>query len=139
MDQSKKVLLIEDELFISDLYKHILADAGLMVEEAMDGEQGLEKAKNGGIGLILLDIMLPRLNGIEVLRKLKADSTTSSIPVVLLSNLGQSTVVKLAYDLGAQGYLLKIKTSPKNLVKCVRDFLSNPLLKIDFDTLDLDV
>lgn len=138
MDQSKKVLLIEDEFFISDLYKHILDDAGIRVETAEDGQDGLQKAKEKWVGLILLDIMLPGLNGIEVLRKLKSDATTSSIPVVLLTNLGQSSVVKLAFDLGAQGYLLKIRTSPQALVKCVRDFLNNPRLKVNFDTLDLD-
>lgn len=138
MDQSKKVLLIEDEVFISDLYKRILNDAGIMVEEAFDGEQGLQKAKEEGVGVILLDIMLPGLNGIEVLRRLKSDAATSQIPVVLLTNLGQPSVVKMAFDLGAQGYLLKVKTSPAALVKCVRDFLQNPRLKVNFDTLDLD-
>lgn len=138
MDQAKKVLLIEDEVFISDLYKRILNDAGIMVEEALDGKEGLQKAKEAGVGLILLDIMLPGLNGIEVLRKLKSETATSSIPIVLLTNLGQKSVVKTAFDSGAQGYLLKVKTSPAALVKCVRDFLRNPRLKVNFDTLDLD-
>lgn len=138
MDQLKKVLLIEDELFISDLYKHILNEAGIRVETAQDGQEGLQKAKEDGVGLILLDIMLPRLNGIDVLKKLKSDAATSSIPVVLLTNLGQTSVVKIAYDLGAQGYLLKVSTRPQDLVQCVRDFLQNPNLKINFETLDLD-
>lgn len=134
----KKVLLIEDELFIKDLYEHILKGAGIAVETAADGQQGLEKAKSGEIGLILLDIMLPQLNGIEVLKKLKEDPKISTIPVVLLTNLGQSSVIKEAYEIGAQGYLLKVRLTPQRLVKYVEDFFANPLLKMNFDTLGLD-
>lgn len=138
METGKKVLLIEDELFIRDLYEHILKEAGIGVEVADDGEQGLQKAKNKGISLILLDIMLPKLNGIEVLKILKSDEATRSIPVVLLTNLGQDSVIKTAYDLGVQGYLLKVSLKPEDLVKCVNDFFMNPNLKMDYNTLDLD-
>lgn len=134
----KKVLLIEDELFIRDLYEHILKGAGIGVEVADDGEQGLQKAKDEGVSLILLDIMLPKLNGIQVLKILKSDEATRSIPVILLTNLGQSSVIKTAYEMGAQGYLLKVRLTPSGLVKCVEDFFANPLFKMNFDTLDLD-
>lgn len=138
MDQFKKVLLIEDELFIRDLYQHILEGAGIRVEVADDGKQGIAKAKEGSINLILLDIMLPQLNGIQVLKKLKEDPKTSKIPVVLLTNLGQASVIKTAYDLGAQGYLLKVRMRPQDLIQCVRDYFYNPNLKMNYDTLNLD-
>lgn len=134
----KKVLLIEDELFISDLYKHILSGAGISVSVAEDGEEGIQKSRDLGTSLILLDIMLPKLNGIEVLKKLKEDASTRTIPVVLLTNLGQEAVIKAAYDLGAQGYLLKVRVSPEGLIKCVNDYFVNPNLKMDYQTLDLD-
>ncbi|MEK7616506.1 MAG: response regulator [Patescibacteria group bacterium] len=138
MNNGKKVLLIEDEFFISDLYKHILSDAGIRVEVAEDGEQALQKSKADNIGLILLDIMLPGLNGIEVLKKLKEDPLYRTIPVVLLTNLVQSSVVKLAYNLGASGYLLKVSLKPEDLVRCVQDYFKNPNLKMRYETLDLD-
>lgn len=138
MDKSKKVLIIEDDFFIRDLYQHILEKPGFEVELAEDGEEGVEKAKNPGISLILLDIMLPKLNGIQVLKILKSDEITRLIPVVLLTNLGQDSIIKEAFNAGAQGYLLKLDTSPNDLVKHVSEYLANPKLTMDYNTLNLD-
>ena len=133
-----RILLIEDEIFIRDLYEHILSSAGIKVEVASDGQEGIEKAKQPGIALVLLDIMLPKLNGIEVLKRLKADQKTVYIPIVLLTNLGQADIVKLAFESGAQGYFLKVNINPEDLIKFVNDFFKNPNLKMDYNTLNLD-
>lgn len=133
----KKILLIEDEFFILDLYQRILESHGFEVLTAVDGEQGLEQA-NLGPDLILLDIMLPKFNGLQVLTKLKSQTQTQNIPVILITNLGQESIIKEAYNCGAQGYLLKVNLNPKDLVEHVNNFLNNPNLKMDYGKLVFD-
>lgn len=133
----KKILLIEDEFFIADLYKRILEEAGFEVMVASNGEQGLQMATQGP-ALILLDIMLPRLNGFQVLKKLKSESATGNIPVVLLTNLAQENMIKEAFNLGAQGYLLKVRLKLEDLVKFVNIFLANPNFKMDYNKITFD-
>lgn len=137
MEPRKKVLLIEDEFYIRDLYRGILSVAGFDVGYAINGIEGVKMAQEQP-NLILLDIMLPGMNGIEVLKKLKSDPQTKEIPIVLLTNLGQSEVIKEAFNLGAQGYLLKVHLKPGDLVKDVQQFLDNPKLTMDFNSLVLD-
>ena len=84
-----KILIIEDDALLSRMYQRLISSGENTVEVAYDGEEGLEKAKTGKPNFILLDIMLPKLNGIEVLEKLKSDPTTKQIPVVMLSNLSE--------------------------------------------------
>lgn len=131
------ILIIEDEYFISDLYKKILEEAGFEVITAVDGDQGLQKARLNP-DLILLDIMLPGLNGLELLQKLKSEETIKNIPVILITNLGQANIIKEAFDLGAQGYLLKVRLKPQDLVEQVKAFLANPNFKMDYDKLVFD-
>lgn len=133
----QKILLVEDELFIRELYERILKQAGFEVVGAIDGQQGLVEAQNMPT-LILLDIMMPKLNGIEVLEKLKSDQKTKDIPVVLLTNLGKKSVIEKAFNLGARGYLMKIKITPYSLVEKVKQFLSNPDTKQDMREFNLD-
>lgn len=132
-----KILLIEDEYFILDLYKRILEDAGFEVMTAMDGEQGLEKAKLNP-DLILLDIMLPGLNGLQLLQKLKSENSMKNIPVVLITNLGQANIIKEAFNLGVQGYLLKVRLKPQDLIDQVNIFLADPVFKMDYEKLVFD-
>ena len=133
----KKILLIEDEFFIADLYKRILERAGFVVMIAWNGEQGLQMARENP-DLILLDIMLPRLNGLQLLKKLKSESGIKNIPVVLLTNLGQANIIKEAFDGGAQGYLLKVRLNPEDLIEQVNIFLTNPDFKMDYNKLTFD-
>jgi len=133
----KKILLIEDEFYILDLYRIILEKAGFEVLLAEDGEKGYNLAQNLP-NLILLDIMLPKMNGIILLKKLKEEDLTKNIPVVLLSNLGQEEVIKTAFDSGASGYFLKVRLSPDELVKKVNIFIENPNFKMDHKTLVFD-
>lgn len=135
--QRKRILLVEDELFIHDLYKRVLEQSGFEVESAYDGKVGWQLAQQKP-DLVLLDIMLPEINGIELLKMLKDNESTKDIPVVLLTNLGQAEVVKNAFKIGAQGYFLKMKLSLQDLIKNVNLFLQNPKMKMDYQTLDLD-
>ncbi|MBI4040074.1 response regulator [Candidatus Daviesbacteria bacterium] len=136
MDQ-KKILLIEDDLFIRELYERTLGRAGYQVITAPDGEAGLTQAKDKP-DIILLDIMLPKINGINVLKKLKIDSDTKDIPVVLLTNLGQESIVKEAFKIGASGYLMKMHLTPYEVVSHVKDFFENPNYKMDVSNLNLE-
>lgn len=120
---TKRILMIEDDIYIRELYEEVLRNAGYEVITAIDGEVGLEKATQGVYDLVLLDIMLPKMTGIEVLKKLReAGSSTESVPVYLLTNLGEETIAKETYKLGANGYLLKAKYLPKELIKEVDKF-----------------
>jgi DNA-binding response OmpR family regulator len=133
----KKILLIEDELQINELYKHILEGSGHIVTSVYDGEAGVQAASDIP-DLILLDIMLPKKNGMTVLQELKSQEKTKGIPVVLLTNLGQSDVIKTAFDMGAQGYFLKMRLTPSQLLEVVKNFLINPAYSMEFSSLDLD-
>lgn len=133
----KKILLIEDEFDIRDLYRMILEKASFEVLLAEDGEKGYNLAQNLP-DLILLDIMIPKMNGIILLKKLKEEDLTKDIPVVLLTNLGQEEIIKAAFDSGASGYFLKVRLNPDELVKKVNIFLENPNFKMDPKNLVFD-
>lgn len=132
-----KILLVEDELFVRELYEHVLSQAGFEMITAGDGVECLLKVKENP-NLILLDIMMPKLNGIETLKKLKADNNTKDIPIILLTNLGQEDIIKEAIKTGAQGYIMKMRVTPYELVTHVKDFLQNPITKVDPSRLVLD-
>jgi CheY-like chemotaxis protein len=136
-NERNKILLIEDEFAINDLYRQVLENAGFEVTAVFDGIQGLAAAQNKP-DLILLDIMLPKMNGIEVLQRLKSLELTKNIPVILLTNLGQPNIVEEAYGLGAQGYILKVRINPGQLVEYARKFVADPNYKMEFDNLVLD-
>lgn len=122
MDRKKKILLVEDEVFIRDIYSDALAGEYEVIT-AEDGEQAMEMVQQKP-DLIILDLMLPKKSGMDVLRELKADPNLKEIPVVALTNLGQSNVIEKVLNLGAVGYLLKIKISPTELPGKIKEFLS---------------
>ncbi|MBI2414950.1 response regulator [candidate division WWE3 bacterium] len=124
---SKKILLVEDDAFIRDLYQTVLSRAGYEIEMANDGEEAVNMASYKIYDLILLDVMLPKLTGLEVLKHLRTDTErTKETPIYLLTNLGDENIINEAYKLGANGYLLKAKYLPKQLVEEVdKFFVSN--------------
>ena len=136
MDQHR-ILLVEDELFIRELYERTLSQSGFIISTAVDGLEALELAKNKP-DLILLDIMLPKMHGIDVLKRLKADQNTKDIPVVLITNLGQESVITEAFSIGAQGYIMKMRLSPYEIVDKVKEFLQNPQQKMNIKSLGLE-
>jgi len=103
----KKVLIIEDEPDMRGILVSMIESADYQVIEAKDGQQGLDLAVKKEPDIILLDIMLPKLNGFEVLDKLRYNPTTQDIPVIILSNLGQEKEVVKGKALGAVDYLIK--------------------------------
>jgi CheY-like chemotaxis protein len=123
---SNAVLVVEDEPVISRMYQKILSFEGYEVEVAADGEEGWDKAKKLKPALILLDFMMPKLNGLQVLEKLKADPETAPIPVVMLTNLAAPQEAELALVKGAIKYVIKSEAEPKQVVDMVKEILPKP-------------
>lgn len=122
----KQILLIEDDFYIRDLYATYFIKAGYSVDLAIDGEEALEKVKDKNYDLILLDIMLPKITGIDVLRIFRDEkSSAKETPVILITNLGQESIIKEAFKIGASGYLLKAQLKPQDLVNEVNTFFEN--------------
>ncbi len=125
MDTGKKILLIEDDPFLGDLLVMHMRKAGLTADLAVDGEKGLEKVRQEKPDLILLDILLPGIDGYEVLRSLKADKDFAKIPVLILSNLSQGGDSKRFKELGAVGFLIKANFDLGDIVEKIKEILTN--------------
>lgn len=120
---AKKILLVEDEDFIRELYTRQLTKAGFAVKSAPDGQAGLETLKAEVFDLLLLDIMLPGMNGLQLLREFKTQNPNSPMITILLTNLGQEAVIKEGFELGAQAYLIKASYTPDQVVNEVKNAL----------------
>ncbi len=120
-----KILLVDDDPLLVRMYQKKFENDGYLVAVANDGVEGLQKVSEFKPDLVLLDIMMPNMNGLEVLEKLKADKQTSSIPVVLLTNLGSSQEdTDRGLDLGAIAYIVKASNRPKVVVEKVKEILA---------------
>ncbi len=97
----RKILIIEDDKFLRELISRKLSDENFEVAEAVDGEDGVKKTEEEIPDLILLDLILPGIDGFEVLRQIKTKSKLSKIPVIILSNLGQEEDIEKGFKLGA--------------------------------------
>ncbi len=120
----KKILIVEDEAFISDLYKYQLTKSGFSVAVANDGLSGLKMLEADQVDVLLLDIMLPGMNGLELLRDWRTKNPNSKTIVLLLTNLGQDAVIKEGFSLGAQGYLIKASYTPEQVVVEINNALA---------------
>ncbi len=119
--KTKKVLLVEDEPLLIDMYQERFGEEDFELDIARDGNEAIKKADRG-VDLILLDILLPGINGFEVLRRLKKNLDTRDVPVIVLTNLGseQSDSDKqLAFSLGAVDYLVKSYHTPDEMVEII--------------------
>ncbi|MCK5319876.1 response regulator [Candidatus Parcubacteria bacterium] len=118
-----KILLIEDDPFLLSMYSIKFEAEGFVVVSADDGEKGLEAAKKTDSDIILLDILMPKMNGFEVLEKLKADERTRKIPIILLTNLNQKDEIEKGLILGADDYLIKAHFMPSEVVTRIKKIL----------------
>ena len=121
---ARKILIIEDDKYLIKLYSDKLTREGFEVSMAISGEEGLGKAKAEQPDLILLDVILPQKNGFDILSELKLDTATKSIPVVMLTNLGQDSDIKTGMELGAADYLVKTDFSIVKLAEVVRKHIA---------------
>lgn len=127
MDKSqKKILIIEDDQFLREFYEELLQGEGFSTDAAADGDLGITKMSQGGYDLILLDIMLPKKDGMQILRDLRAKPPAQfNGPIVVLTNLGQDAVIKECFDLGANGYLIKSALNPDQVLAEIKTYLKN--------------
>lgn len=120
---AKKILIVEDETTLRKSLSEFLTAEGFEVLEAADGEKGLELAKKEKPDLVVLDIILPRKDGYEVLSELKVDEGTKNIPVILLTNLEKPEDIDRAFEKGANTYLVKSNYKLEDVAKRIKETL----------------
>lgn len=119
-----KILIVEDDPLMSRMYQKIFTFEGHEVVLAYNGEEGLERAVKDKPTIILLDVMMPKMNGLQLLEKLKLDPTTKTIPVVMLTNLAGQQDAETAIAKGAVKYIIKSEYEPKQIVNMVKEILA---------------
>jgi len=124
----KKILFIEDEAAIQKTFGEILSNAGYSFKSALDGEVGLRMAKSEKPDLIILDLVLPKAHGLEVLSALKKDKETSGIPVIILTNIDGMAEVDKAIELGAAAYLIKTSYKLEEILEKIERVISGQKL-----------
>lgn len=122
-DEKIKVLLVEDDKMIIDMYTLKFTQEGYEVVQAENGKDAVALAKTVNPDIILLDIILPQMDGFSVLKEIKADPNVKDVPVILLTNLGQDGDVKKGLELGATDYLIKANYTPSQVVDKVKSVL----------------
>lgn len=123
--QTIRIAIVEDEEALLDLYVTLLKKEGYEVDQAKNGEEGLELLKKGAYDLVLLDIMLPRMDAFEILENLK---NIKPLPqdfakIVVLTNLSQEQTIAKATEMGLQGYMVKSNYNPEEFIEQVKEFL----------------
>ena len=119
------VLIVDDDVMHGELYRLALEHAGNRVLEANDGASGLEVVQKASPDVIVLDVRMPGMDGVEMLRRLKALESTRDIPVLMLSNFDEPALVRKTVGLGARGYLVKVGTDPGELAAIVSTVLKS--------------
>jgi len=125
-DSFKSILLVDDDLTLREMYMERLKAEGFTVEMAKDGEEALQKAADLHPNVILLDIMMPKINGLDVLKKLKGSDATKDIPVIVLTALIQDREKMESITRGADDYIVKSEMMPGDVIDKVKNLLDHP-------------
>lgn len=120
-----KILIVDDEEILRKIYSDRLTFEGFLVDTAADGQEALTKINTSAPNLILLDILMPKLNGLQVLEQLNTNPTLKTIPVIVLSNVANDENIKKALSLGAKDYLLKTNFSPNEIITKIKNLLDS--------------
>ncbi|MDI6882936.1 MAG: response regulator [Patescibacteria group bacterium] len=118
-----KILIIEDDKFLRELIARKLSQENYKILEAIEGEEGLKKIKTEKPNLVLLDLILPGIDGFEVLSQMNEDPVLAQVPVIILSNLGQREDIERGLKLGAVDYLVKAHFTPNEIIEKVKQVL----------------
>jgi len=121
--QGPNVLFIEDDSLLLKMYKTKFEHEGFNVISALDGEEGLTAALEQNVDLIILDIMMPRLSGLDMLAKYRQDVKGKSVPVIILTNLTREEEMKRAKELGVKEFIVKADYTPSEVVRKIKDYL----------------
>lgn len=119
----EKILIVEDDMYINKMYQLKLNLEGYQVEIAENGRVGVDKTKSFKPDIILLDILMPEMDGFEVLKTVKGDKASKSIPILIMSNLGQEDHIQKGKELGAVGYIVKTQYTPAKVVETIKEVL----------------
>jgi two-component system alkaline phosphatase synthesis response regulator PhoP/two-component system response regulator VicR len=121
---SKKILIVEDDQFLREFYEELLKSEGFTIDSAPDGEMASAKIYQGGFDLILLDIMLPKRDGLQILQANKATPPqVANGPIVVLTNIGQDAIIRQCFELGASGYIIKSALNPDQVLQEIKNYL----------------
>ena len=123
MNVQQPILLIEDDDFIAKAYKIGLEKEGFVIDVVANGADGLRAVRENAHGLVLLDLILPTMDGFELLEQLQKDGIKTLPPIIILSNLGQDTDIERGKMLGAVDYLVKANTSMEHVARKIREYL----------------
>ncbi|MEK7570749.1 MAG: response regulator [Patescibacteria group bacterium] len=123
----KKILIAEDDFFIRDIYSKIFTLSEYDVITAVDGADALEKLQNQAFDIVLLDIMMPKMTGLDVLKALRQQlpPPAKDTPVFLITNLGQDEVIEEAFKMGMDGYIIKSQVNPQQVVDEINTFFKS--------------
>jgi two-component system alkaline phosphatase synthesis response regulator PhoP len=119
----ESILVVEDTELLRRIYQDRLTSEGYTVHTAQDGLAALQALRDNKVDLVLLDLIMPRMSGLEALAAIKADPRTRDVPVIILSNLGQDTDIQRGLDMGASDYLIKNEAKPADVSAKIRDIL----------------
>ncbi|MBI1862974.1 response regulator [Candidatus Microgenomates bacterium] len=133
---AQRILIIDDELYLRELYEEVIQSAGYEVETALDGKEGLEKIRTGNFDLILLDVMMPELDGIGVMQKLNTeDPKPAKMPVIVIcTNLSHDPVINEAIKLGAKAYIVKADVVPDQIIEKIKQLLGGTTAPVPVPT-----
>ena len=124
-ENKKSIMIVEDDSFVVDIYRKKLQEEGFSISESPDGKDAWEKLqdKNARPDLLLLDIIMPQMNGLDLLKKIKADEELKKIPVILLTNMSQKEDIDMGLGLGANDYLIKSHFTPGEVLSKIKGIL----------------
>lgn len=123
MDEGKVILLVDDDLTLREMYEERLKAEGFEIIQAVNGEEAMQKARESKPNVILLDIMMPKVNGFDVLKELKASADLKDIPVIILTALIQDVDRLQGKKLGAADYIVKSETMPGEVIAKIKNAL----------------
>ncbi|PJA86690.1 MAG: response regulator [Candidatus Moranbacteria bacterium CG_4_9_14_3_um_filter_42_9] len=123
MPNSKKIMIVEDDSFVLDIYQTKLSQEGYTVIEARNGVEAMKKLEKEKPDLLLLDIVMPYMDGIEVLKKIRERADLKNMPVILLTNLSQKEEINVGLGLGASDYLIKSHFTPSEVMEKIKIYL----------------
>lgn len=129
MGAEAKILIVEDDRYISKMYQLKLSLDGFDVQVADNGRIGIEKVKEFRPDIILTDILMPEVDGFEVIKQVKADEELKEIPILIMSNLGQEDNIQKGLELGALGYIVKSQYTPSKVVEKIKEILAGKFVQ----------
>lgn len=125
-NSQKRILIVEDDQFLREFYQELLSTEGYAADVAEDGEIASTKIYQNGYDLVLLDIMLPKKDGLQVLKDIHAVPPKTKLgKVVMLTNLGQDAIIKEAFNMGAAGYIIKSALNPDQVLNEIHNYLKS--------------